>query len=164
MSGNYYDFSDYQLDEIIEDLENTIHKATMPRPPKVEEWELWQVSRLYKRFSYGQVYLPIPVKTRQQAIDYINRQGWRITGENEGGINMEDGTISYRFSKYTPYADGEIYPDYKAETIEELRKALMVLKQAKVYIRRLNYLFDGDDSEESFLERTEGGLRELSKN
>lgn len=39
------------------------------------------------------------------------------------------------------------------ETIEEFKKAVVVLRQAAVYAQRIDYLVSGDDSENSFHER-----------
>ena len=49
---------------------------------------------------------------------------------------------------------------YSEETISEFKKSVEVLKLAKVYAHRIDWLLSGDDGEDSFHER----LREDLKN
>ena len=52
---------------------------------------------------------------------------------------------------------------YSPKTIEEFQKGLKILKEADVYLRRIDYLLSGDDGEESFHERLKEELKELKK-
>ena len=52
---------------------------------------------------------------------------------------------------------------YSPKTIEEFKKGLKILKEADVYLRRIDYLLSGDDGEESFHERLKEELEELKK-
>ena len=42
---------------------------------------------------------------------------------------------------------------FTAETIEEFRKGLSILRLAHIYAQRIDWLVSGDDSEESFHKR-----------
>jgi len=55
---------------------------------------------------------------------------------------------------------GHFYPP---EVIKEFKKAVKLLKQADVYVHRIDYLVSGDDGEESFLRRLKEDLREKTK-
>ena len=52
---------------------------------------------------------------------------------------------------------------YSPKTIEEFQKGLKLLKEADVYLRRIDYLLSGDDGEENFHERLKEDLEELKK-
>ena len=52
---------------------------------------------------------------------------------------------------------------YSPKTIEEFQKGLKILKEADVYLRRIDYLLSGDDGEETFHERLKEELEELKK-
>ena len=51
--------------------------------------------------------------------------------------------------------------NYPPEVIKEFKKAVKLLKQADVYVHRIDYLVSGDDGEESFLRRLKEDLRGL---
>ncbi len=48
--------------------------------------------------------------------------------------------------------------DYSDKTIAEFKKGLEILKQAKVYTQRIDWLLSGDDGEDSFNERLKEDL------
>lgn len=52
---------------------------------------------------------------------------------------------------------------YKPETIAELKNGLTILRVASVYAERMEWLFSGDDGEESFLRRLTEDLEKLKK-
>lgn len=62
---------------------------------------------------------------------------------------------------YKKYPGELVWYTYSKEVQRQLRKAVKVLKQAYVYAQRADYLFSGDDGEESFLKRLEEELRAL---
>lgn len=45
------------------------------------------------------------------------------------------------------------FSSFSAETIEEFRKGLSILRLAHIYAQRIDWLVSGDDSEESFHKR-----------
>ena len=50
---------------------------------------------------------------------------------------------------------------YSRETIREFDKAVELLKQAYVYVQRIDWLVSGDDDEESFHHRLKTELEKL---
>ena len=72
--------------------------------------------------------------------------------------NIEE-EIAYRSKpRYSQW--GDIEP-YSKETLKELLKGVEILKKAYVYAQRIDYLFSGDDGEESFLTRLKEELEQL---
>jgi hypothetical protein len=57
--------------------------------------------------------------------------------------------------------DREYFAEFSPETLEEFRKGLELVKLARVYIQRIDWLVSGDDSEESFHKRLEEDLAGL---
>ena len=51
---------------------------------------------------------------------------------------------------------------YSPETIEEFKKAMIILKMAYVYAQRIDWLLSGDDGEDSFHKRLQAQLKELA--
>lgn len=47
------------------------------------------------------------------------------------------------------------------ETIEEFKKALLILRQAHIYTQRIDWLVSGDDGEDSFHDRLKKELENL---
>ena len=70
---------------------------------------------------------------------------------NSYAIDKLTTELKYIGNKYTP------------KTIEEFQKGLKILKEADVYLRRIDYLLSGDDGEENFHERLKEDLEELKK-
>ena len=69
-----------------------------------------------------------------------------------GSFGHEEYKISYIADEINEVIEkGE----YSNEINEKLKEAVRVLKIAKIYAHRVDYLFSGDDSEESFLRRLE---------
>jgi hypothetical protein len=59
---------------------------------------------------------------------------------------------------YEKYPEDKFHTEYPEEVIEEFKKGLDIIKQAQVYIQRLDWLLSGDDGEETFLERLKDDL------
>ena len=64
---------------------------------------------------------------------------------------------------YEEYPEDKFHTKYPEEVIEEFKKGVEVIKQAQVYIQRLDWLLSGDDGEESFLRRLKDDLTNLNK-
>ena len=56
--------------------------------------------------------------------------------------------------------EGKIYND---QVIEEFKKAYAIFKIAEIYSHRVDWLFSGDDGEDSFLRRTKEKFDDLIK-
>ena len=52
---------------------------------------------------------------------------------------------------------------YSLETIQRFREAVKLLREAGVYVHRIDWLVSGDDGEESFHKRLERDLERLKE-
>ena len=62
---------------------------------------------------------------------------------------------------YEKYPEDKFHYKYPNEVIEKMKEAVKALKIAQVYAQRVDWLFSGDDGEESFLSRLEEELKKL---
>jgi hypothetical protein len=62
------------------------------------------------------------------------------------------------YEKYPEDLNHYKYPD---EVIEEFKKGYEILRKAEIYAQRMDWLFAGDDGEESFIQRLKGELLHL---
>ena len=67
------------------------------------------------------------------------------------------------FQWYEKYPEDKFHTEYPEEVIEEFKKGVEVIKQAQIYIQRLDWLLSGDDGEESFLRRLKDNLTNLKE-
>jgi hypothetical protein len=58
-------------------------------------------------------------------------------------------------------ANDKLKYGYSAETIEEFKKGLVIMRQAYIYAQRIDWIMSGDDGEESFHKRLKKELDEL---
>jgi hypothetical protein len=65
---------------------------------------------------------------------------------------------------YEKYPEDRFYHKYPDEIIEEFKKAIIALRIAAIYERRVDWLISGDDGEETFIERLKEDLKVLDEN
>ena len=173
MSGGAFDYYQYHIDDIIRRIEEEIEWATCDRPPLVTKHgvSVWKIeSPTHKSYSFHHRF-----ETFDKAVEYFNSSPHYellkgASREGETFLHWKDifsdevyEVKSYTYEEYESNEDGDIpyYPHYTPETIEELRKGVEILKKASVYAQRIDWLFSGDDAEESFHKRLKTELKEL---
>ena len=108
MSGGAFDYNQYKIGYIADQIEETVIKNGVEKTPE----EL----------------------------------------KNEGWIDPD---------WYKKYPEDKFHYKYPDEVIEKMKEAVKALKIAQVYAQRVDWLFSGDDGEESFLRRLEEELKEI---
>jgi hypothetical protein len=63
---------------------------------------------------------------------------------------------------YAQYPEEKCYPVLRKDIEEKFKKALVILKQASIYAQRIDWYLSGDDGEDTFIERLEKELKQLS--
>lgn len=85
----------------------------------------------------------------------VERNGKEKTKEE---LNNE----SWRSSDwYEKYPEDKFHYKYSDEVIEEFKKGAEIIAKAQVYMQRIDWLFSGDDGEDSFLKRLKEDLDKL---
>ena len=110
MSGGFFDYNQFKLDYIADDIENLIKKNGKKKTEKEIKNEGWRDPDWYKKYP-------------------------------------ED---LYHYK----------YPD---EIIKKFKEGLDIIRKARIYAHRIDYLISGDDGEDSFLERLKKDLNDLNK-
>lgn len=101
--------------------------------------------------------------------DAVNEIDRRINGEDVDECDIEclikeydlDETESKYVREHHHTMPNPFY--YSQETLAQMRTALHHLKVASIYVHRLEWLFSGDDGEESFHERLREDLDKLKE-
>jgi hypothetical protein len=177
MSGGYFNYKQYQIEEIADEIENIVKIETSPRPPVVKEKHMSAYSSSYQHHGCrvldrcNIVYNTIEeeherYKRDENMLDVSDieeiRNGKGFSAVDKHGIKYE---VSERIAEHYYDEDGEeiYYQDYEPETIEEFRKAIKVLREAAVYAQRIDWLLCGDDGEETFHKRLKEELGKLKE-
>ncbi len=153
MSGVIFEYRQYFLNEVVERIEEEIRDATKPKPPIRQVSGIVRCIKLGKGCSTGFVYDEF--ETIEEAYKILVAKPFiNIIVHEEERILYEDTNINttYEIKKYSyvEYTEEGYFPEYAKVTINEFKKAIEIIKQAKVYIDRIDYLLAGDDSEEDF--------------
>lgn len=178
MSGGSLDYISYSIEDAAERVAEELKAATAPRPPmetvrgvagyylyqnRTQRSWWWSCDR-FEAFSEAEEYF-----TNSSQYEIVERNTLP-NGEQQLILRDNyDNTLydvhSYTHQQYPPDEDGNpvYYPDYKPETLAELKNGLTILRAAAVYARRIEWLMSGDDSEETFLSRLTEDLQKLEK-
>lgn len=82
--------------------------------------------------------------------------GW-IADEIEQTIVNNGKKKDYKVESW----EKDTYPCYPPEVIEKFREAVNKVKEAQIYINRVDWLLSGDDGNETFLKRLNDDLTKL---
>ncbi len=64
---------------------------------------------------------------------------------------------------YVKYPEDLNHYKYSDEVINEFAEAVVILRMAAIYTKRIDYLLSGDDGEETFLKRLYDELEKVDK-
>ena len=163
MSGGYFDYNQYKIDNIIDSIERELNRAVKPRPPIIKK-EAINIYKIIndKRKDYCSNYNFIHLESARY---YFKHKGYKIIDIDDNNFIAEDNDgTQYEIHKfeYEEYEDGNYYPDYSKETINEFKNAIKTLKKTSIYVNRLDWLISGDDGEKEFHKRLKIELDELN--
>lgn len=164
MSGGIFEYRQYFLNEAVERIEEEIKDATKPKPPLRQVSGIVRYRKLGKNSSTRFIYDEF--ETIEEAYQILVVKPFiNIIVHEEERILYEDTntntTYEIRKYSYEEYTEEGYFPEYAEETIKEFKKAIKIIKQAKVYTDRIDYLLAGDDSEEDFHKRLKEELSEI---
>ena len=171
MSGGHFDYYQYHINEIAEQLERNIadieYGKSVGKIKKQElcahlvdvesgrkSWPFW-LFELCRRHVY--------VDDLKYAL-----KKWYTCYEKDGKIYVEDADEPGVFEvvvdnrEYWEFADGKCHYEIDdSEVLDELKKGLKILKMAAIYAQRIDWLLSGDDGDDSFKRRLKEELDEL---
>lgn len=185
MSGGAFDYNQYHIDGIAAYIEEEILHDALARPTPTKRKRISVSSIKYcndcKTIKF---YSEYDFKDIESAKKYFsncsNKDEFEI-------VDVSDTEFKCVYNKESIFADYEwdtfevivkeiteevylnkdgneiIYRDYLPETIQELKTAVKLLKKASIYANRIDWLFSGDDSEDTFHKRLKIELSKLEE-
>lgn len=168
MSGGHFDYYQHHINEIADELERDIADIEYGRNIGTvkkknvyayliddsgrKEWPNWL---MYKCRLYD---------NSKDLIESLKEDEYFF--EEDGRYFIYDYRGSYEMIIYDGeddvFADGKWHREVDdLEVLEELKKGLKIIKTAAIYAQRIDWLFSGDDGEDSFKRRLKEELEEL---
>ena len=171
MSGGHFDYYQYHINEIAEQLERNIADIEYGKSVgKIKKQELCahlvDVESGRKSWPFWLMVLLKELADEDKLKCEIKK--WHKCFEKDGKIYVEDAhgpgvfevVISMGETEY--WADGDSHLEVEdSEVLEEFKKGLEILKKAAIYAQRIDWLLSGDDGEDSFKRRLKEELDEL---
>lgn len=169
MSGGTWNYFQYRLSDVCNDLEDIIKNSKLPRPPQRtvkfcsiyeilgEGWKRCKETCYDDDFRTKCMIRRFDDKERFEELE--PKEGSRFFKEKETGREFELRQGS--FNEDIPDLEGFNYePDYSKETLKVMANAIKYLKNSQIIIHRLDWLLAGDDGNDSFIQRLKDELGE----
>lgn len=170
MSGGHFDYHQYHISDIAEQLERDIADIEYARDiGKVKKKEIcghlldmdgrkayptWFMDRISRCDDREQL-----IRSLKRSGDIIEKDG-KIYVENCNGPGLCE-VVVYE-NEIEAWADGEWHFDVEdSSVLDDMKKGLIALKVAAIYAHRIDWLLSGDDGEESFKRRLKEELDAL---
>ena len=169
MSGGYFDYSQYHIEDIANKLEKSL--ADIEYAKSVGTIKKKEVYAHLLDINSGKKYWPnwlLDLCYRNDKIEDVEKslKKWYAIQSKDGKLYYDDGNYQYEVVIYEgereEWADGKWHLEIEdPEIVEEFKKGLKILKTAAIYAQRIDWLLSGDDGEVSFKERLKEELEEL---
>ena len=171
MSGGHFDYYQYHINEIAEQLERNIADIEYGKSVgKVKKQELCahlvDVESGRKSWPFWLMVLLQELEDEDKLKCELKK--WHRCYEKDGKIYVEDADepgvfeVVISMDETEVWADGDSHIEFEdPEVLDELKKGLEILKKAAIYAQRRDWLLSGDDGEDSFKRRLKEELDEL---
>lgn len=185
MSGGAFDYNQYHIDGIAAYIEEEILHDTLARPVPTQRKRV-SVSSIKQCNNCKSIkfYSDYNFKDIESAKKYFSNCSNRDEFEIVDISDTEFKCVYHKESIFTydecdkfevivkeiteevylnKEGDEITYQNYSPETIQELKNAVKLLKKASIYANRIDWLFSGDDSEDTFHKRLKMDLSKLEE-
>lgn len=168
MSGGTFDYIQYRIDDAVNEIR---HRLKINNMTIQEHWDSLSDEEKESVSDWNRPWSMAPGKTPWWVNDEAEKVADKELGLREGDFSkMSDVSRKkwndIRFEALRKIVDGHnsslVGAGFKDETVSKIREMVDTIELAKVYINRIDWLFAGDDGEESFLHRTETDVNELT--
>lgn len=159
--GRYFDYRDWELDELCHSLRERISESKKPLPKKVMKhsvivlYRTGEGSYMYPNwgwFSYGNV---PDFKSKDEAEKYlldvcnftkIGENMYEDNHKNQTYTNADGNVVNCHYvireSDYEAFEDGEYHIEYSDEEKQKLSEALYMIEKARVYMSVYDHYCD----------------------
>ena len=171
MSGGHFDYKQWYINDIADEIESIISKETGPRPlaKKVKEQYAY---RQYNNGSAGLVSFPSDNIEWEHVRYKMRKDIAEVSDIEQTGAKKSFKAVSIYGEKYVVCEDEEehyfdesgeevFYRDFKPETLARFREAVGQLRRADIFAKQIDWLLSIDDGEDSFLRRIDKELASL---
>ena len=171
MSGGHFDYKQWYINDIADEIESVVSKETGPRPPAKKE-KCQYAYRQYNNKSTGlESFLAANIE--QEHLRYKQREDIaEVSDIEQTGTGKSFKAVSIYGEVYVVCEDDEehyydkdgdeiFYHEFKPETLTRFREAVGQLRRAAIFAQRIDWLLSGDDSEDSFHKRLDEELATL---
>ena len=174
MSGGHFDYKQWYINDIADEIESIISKETGPRPLAKKVKEQYAYCQ-YDDKSSELVSFP-SANIEWEHLRYKMRKDIaEVSDIEQTGAKKSFKAVSIYGEKYVVCEDEEehyfdesgeevFYRDFKPESLVRFREAVGQLRRAAIFAQRIDWLLSGDDGEDSFLRRLEKELAALDSN
>lgn len=171
MSGGHFDYYQYHINEIAEQLERNI--ADIEYGKSVGKVKKQELCAYLVDVESGRKSWPFWLLEMCRGLVYVDDlkcglKKWERCYEKDGKIYVEDADgpgvfeVVISMEETEVWADGDSHLEIEdSEVLEEFKKGLEILKKAAIYAQRIDWLLSGDDGEDSFKRRLKEELDEL---
>lgn len=168
MSGGTFDYSQYQIDYAVEKIE---YQLKINRLTIKDNWDSLTEEQRRDVSDYERPWdaLYHPYWVDDEASEKANKELGLKDGDWEKLSDVSKAKwheIKHNATKkiMDEHNNSFLGADYSDETIAKIKEMLPIIKRAKIYLDRIDWLFTGDDGEKSFIERTEEDLKNAGLN
>lgn len=164
MSGGALDYAYCQLEDPIKEIEDRIkkngktiqqlwdEKSEEEKKNAVEWGHDWEI-------PWNKKNIPDNVRAiaEEEAWENFNHNEISTKKERAEWQSIYDKTLKEMIDAHNSGIENIVY---SPETIQALNKMLETIKRAKIYLKRIEWLFSGDDGEADYIARTKEDLEE----
>ena len=169
MSGGHFDYNQYHIEDIAEQLEMDIDDIEYARNKigKAKKKELYGYlisDDGRKEYTFWLINMCNRYTNREDLLKSLAEE--IKVYEKDGKIFVKENGNDYEVVIYEDeteeWADDHWHFEIEdPEVLEEFKRGLKILKMAAIYAQRIDWLMSGDDGEESFKRRLKEELDEL---
>ena len=173
MSGGHFDYYQYHINEIAEQLERNIADIEYGKSVgKIKKQELCAHLVDVESGRKSWPFWLFDLCRRHVYVDDLKYalKKWYKCYEKDEKIYVEDADepgvfeVVISMDETEVWADGDSHIEVEdPEVLEEFKKGLEILKKAAIYAQRIDWLLSGDDGENSFKRRLKEELDELER-
>lgn len=165
MSGGTFDYDQFRIEDAINEIETRVN-----RNGKTVK-QLWAERRGDENCSIGEYdSLWTSQKHPFMLVDCVAEEiAYKKLGLHNGDWSRMTDAEKKRWNSIrlehvqkliNDHNESIPYENYSPETIEKIKSIIPTLKRAVIYLNRIDWLFAGDDGEESFKKRIDEDLKE----
>ena len=177
MSGGAFDYVQYRINDVVEDIETVLQKN---RKTILENWNELSSDEKECCSHYDEPWSdkdhPFWIEDEAEKIAdktfNIRKPGnWKSANGTLDGVLFNDLTTDQK-KKWNEVRNAEIQKiidernnsfignSYSDETVIKIREMLSTIRKAAIFLNRIDWLFSGDDGEDNFSIRTDEDIEE----